>query len=104
MDNVLEKFICAYESNRNNDSVKKTKLKEFDDLKDWIMSLITAGFMVLSEDIDTEDAAILARSVCRELGQPQNSHKWNLVAGKIDRYGLKTLIHRIRREFYWGLK
>lgn len=103
MDNVLENFIRDYEGSDSGD-YKESKMREFDSLKDWIMSLIVAGFMVLSKEIDSEDVAVLARSLCRELGQPQNSHKWNLIAGKVDRFGLKSLIHRIRRELYWGLK
>lgn len=103
MDNVLENFIKDYEGG-DGGGYKESKLREFDSLKDWIMSLIVAGFMVLSKEIDSDDVAVLARSLCRELGQPQNSHKWNLIAGKVDRFGLRSLIHRIRRELYWGLK
>lgn len=107
---MMLEYLKGY-SKKNNDVYEliediggEDNLTEFRDVKDWIMSLIITGIKTGFKGMENDDAVQLARILCRDLGQPQNTHKWNYIIGRIDRYGLRTMIHKIRREFLWGIK
>lgn len=78
-------------------------LSEFRDVKEWVMALMITGIMKVLPSLSAKDSVNFARVISRRLSQPGTSADWSRIVNRIERYGFKTMVHRIRRELLWDL-
>ena len=79
---------------------KKAVITEFEDMEDWVLSMVIVAVMHATPGIKTEEAVKVGRQWSRKLHMPRTEHLWNRQRIRIDRIGLRAEASKIRREMY----
>ena len=79
---------------------KHKRITEFDNLDDWVLSMIMIAIMHAEPDLSPEDAIKLGKVWARRLYLPKTNYLWRTQAIRIKRHGIRAEASKIRRELY----
>lgn len=79
---------------------KKKVITEFDDMDDWILSMVLVSFMHANPDMTPRDAIKLGREWIYRAHLPRHEHMWRKQMSRISRYGIRAEASKIRRELF----
>jgi len=79
---------------------KHKGITEFDNLDDWVLSMIMIAIMHAEPDLSPEDAIKLGKVWARRLYLPKTNYLWRTQAIRIKRHGIRAEASKIRRELY----
>ena len=77
-----------------------TPITEFDNVEDWMMTMILVAIMHANPGIAPEKAVEVGRAFVKGLHLPNTSHLWRKQVDRIDRTGIRAAASRIRRELF----
>jgi hypothetical protein len=78
----------------------KKIITEFDNVDDWVMSMILVAFMHANPGMKPEEAIKHAQQTARTLALSREHHRWKKQMTRIGRLGLRAEASKIRREMF----
>jgi len=78
----------------------KKVITEFDNMDDWILSMILVSLMHANPDLTPREAVKLGKKWVKKLYMPRNEHVWQRQTSRIKRYGIRAEASKIRREMF----
>lgn len=79
---------------------KKSNITEFDNMDDWMLSMILVAVMHANPDVSADEALKIGKEWVRKLYIPRSDYLWRKQAVRINRVGLRAEASKIRREMY----
>ena len=104
-DPLLQKFIALGKKGLKKKPKKKPvkekkRLTEFEDIGDWMLTMMLVAMMHVHPDKSPEEAIEEGREWAKKLWQPGTRHLWRTQAARIKRRGIRAEASKIRREMY----
>jgi hypothetical protein len=87
------------EYNEIMESLDKAKLREFDSFSDWLMTLVYTGIKGARPDLNSDEIIAIAQILSRQIALPDSTHLWMKIKTSTERYGMQSIISKIRREY-----
>lgn len=79
---------------------EKDRITEFNDLDDWILSMILVSFMHANPDMSSRDAIKEGKMWAKKLFIPRSNSLWTRQTARLNRYGIRAEASKIRRELF----
>jgi len=83
-----------------SDAEKKKRITEFENMDDWILSMILVSLMHAEPDLTPEQAVLKGKEWAKKLYMPRMSHLWLEQTTRIKRHGIRAEASKIRRELF----
>jgi len=104
-DPLLRKFIAlgkkaAKKKPRKKVEPKKKRITEFEDMGDWVLTMIMVALMHANPGKSPEEVIEEGREWVKKLWQPSMKHIWRKQAMRVKRVGIRAEASKIRREMY----
>lgn len=81
-------------------SAPKSKITEYDDEDDWIMTMILMAIKHAFPDLDDNETIRMAYTWAKRVGTPNAKHMWQRQLVRMSRIGIRAEASKIRRELY----
>jgi len=79
---------------------KKKVITEFEDMDDWVLSMILVSIMHANPDMTPNEAIALGKKWVKKLHMPRHEHIWQKQTSRIRRFGIRAEASKIRREMF----
>jgi len=76
------------------------EITEFDNLDDWVLSMILVALMHANPELSPNDAIEEGKKWSRKLYMPRMNNLWRRQTSRIKRYGIRAEASKIRRELF----
>lgn len=78
----------------------KPRITEFDNVNDWIMSMIMVSLLHANPEMTPEEAMKFGKEIARKLSMPRTEALWRKQIVRINRHGIRAEASKIRREMF----
>ena len=79
---------------------EKKVVTEFENLDDWILSMVLVAIMHANPGMEAKDAIKIGREWMRRLFLPRTDYMWRTQVVRINRTGIRAEASKIRRELF----